>query len=133
MGFGPNSAIFSVVNPAFFAYWTSQAVKKWVQDAALVVFFACFPAFATDISRKDRIPSHPAIAGVNMHPTTDLLDEVQELVWALVDEQATEEQAQRLERLLLDNREARQIYITCMQMHADLHYLLGGKKELFRY
>lgn len=55
-----------------------------------------------------------------------LIDEVQELVWALVDEQATEEHVDRLEQLLLDSDEARRTYVTCMQLHADLYYLLGG-------
>jgi len=55
-------------------------------------------------------------------------DEVQELAWALIDEQATEEQVRRLEELLLENKDAREVYVMCMQMHADLHYLLGGKK-----
>ncbi|MEN6452573.1 MAG: hypothetical protein ABFC96_18945 [Thermoguttaceae bacterium] len=57
----------------------------------------------------------------------DLSDEVQELVWALVDDAATDEQVRRLEELLLENQEARQIYVTCMQMHADLQCLLGAK------
>ncbi len=55
-------------------------------------------------------------------------DEVQELAWALIDEQATEEQVRRLEELLLENKDAREVYVMCMQMHADLHYLLGGHK-----
>ena len=55
-------------------------------------------------------------------------DEVQELVWALIDDYATEEQVQHLEELLLDDPQARHVYVTCMQMHADLHYLLGGKR-----
>ena len=63
-----------------------------------------------------------------MTTTTELSDEVQELVWALIDEQATDGQIYRLEELLLENKEARQIYVMCMQMHADLHYLLGGHR-----
>jgi len=77
---------------------------------------------------KKQFSTRPTTVVFDMHPISDMSDEVQELVWALIDEQATEEQVQRLEQLLLDNREARQIYIACMQMHADLHYLLGGKK-----
>jgi len=63
-----------------------------------------------------------------MERTNDLADEVQELVWALVDEQVTEEQIRHLEELLLENAEARRIYVTCMQMHADLYYLLNDKR-----
>jgi hypothetical protein len=63
-----------------------------------------------------------------MDETNDLLTEVQELAWALVDEQATEKEVRRLERLLLDDEEARRIYIMCMQMHADLHFLLSDRQ-----
>jgi hypothetical protein len=56
-------------------------------------------------------------------------DEVQELVWALVDECATDTQVRRLEELLLENEQARRIYVMCMQMHADLHFLLNGRQE----
>ena len=63
-----------------------------------------------------------------MNQTNNVADEVQELVWAVVDDLATEEQMRRLEELLLDDSEARNIYVTCMQMHADLHFMLGGWK-----
>ena len=56
-----------------------------------------------------------------------LLTEVQELVWALIDEQATDRDVRRLEELLLENDEARKTYVMCMQMHSDLHFLLGGR------
>jgi hypothetical protein len=52
--------------------------------------------------------------------------EVQDLVWAVVDEYATESQISRLEHLVTTNEEARRTYITCMQMHADLCLLLGS-------
>jgi hypothetical protein len=61
-----------------------------------------------------------------MNETNDLLTEVQELVWALLDDQATERDINRLEQLLLDNDDARRAYATCVQMHNDLHSLLGG-------
>ena len=63
-----------------------------------------------------------------MDQTNCLTDEVQELAWALVDDQATDTQVRRLEELLLDDPEARRVYVTCMQMHADLHYLLSDKR-----
>jgi hypothetical protein len=65
-----------------------------------------------------------------MEKMDDLLTEVQELTWAMVDEQANEQDVSRLERLLLDHDEARQTYMTCMQMHADLHFLFSGKPRL---
>jgi hypothetical protein len=63
-----------------------------------------------------------------MNETIDLKAEVQELAWAVIDEQATDSQIRRLEGLLLENGEARRTYVECIQMHADLHYLLGGKR-----
>ncbi len=63
-----------------------------------------------------------------MYETSDMRSEVQELTWALVDEQATESQIRHLEELLLASHEARRAYMMCMQLHADLHYMLGGIK-----
>ena len=63
-----------------------------------------------------------------MTETPDMASEIQELTWALIDEQATESQVRRLEELLLEDHEARQVYVMCMQMHADLHYLLSGRR-----
>ncbi len=53
-------------------------------------------------------------------------DEVEQLVWALVDEVITAEQMQRLEQLLTGGDEARNCYLRCMQMHADLHLMFSG-------
>jgi len=58
----------------------------------------------------------------------DLAAEVQDLVWALVDEQATDGQIHRLEELLLDNDDARRVYWSCMQMHGELYALLSGRQ-----
>jgi len=63
-----------------------------------------------------------------MNQTDDLLTEVQELTWAMIDEQATDRDVERLEKLLLDNDDARQVYVTCVQMHVDLQCLLGGRR-----
>lgn len=62
-----------------------------------------------------------------MNETDEAMSEVQELVWSLIDDQATETQVHRLEELLLEDEEARKTYVMCMQMHADLHFLLGGR------
>ena len=63
-----------------------------------------------------------------MYETSDMRSEVQELTWALVDEQATEGQIRHLEELLLADHEARRVYMMCMQLHADLHYSLGSQR-----
>jgi len=70
----------------------------------------------------------PVAGAFAMNETDDLMTEVQELTWAMIDEEATDGDVERLEKLLLDNDEARQVYVTCVQMHVDLQFLLGGKR-----
>jgi hypothetical protein len=62
-----------------------------------------------------------------MCETSDMSSEVQELTWVLVDEQATEGQVRHLEDLVLEDQEARRVYVTCMQIHTELHYMFSGK------
>jgi len=45
---------------------------------------------------------------------------VHDLTWALVDEFITDEQMKELEGLLLSDSVARDAYIRCIQLHADL-------------
>ncbi len=63
-----------------------------------------------------------------MNSAADLKDEVMDLTWTLLDEEATDSQVRRLEKLLLASGEAREMYARCLQMHVDLHYLIGGKQ-----
>jgi hypothetical protein len=58
-----------------------------------------------------------------MRRTTDVADQVPDLVWSLVDEQATPEQIRHLEELIVGDTKARKTYVLCMQIHADLHCL----------
>jgi len=53
-----------------------------------------------------------------------VVDRVQDLTWALLDECATEEDVALLDNLLLSDASARQSYIACIQLHTDLmgHY-----------
>jgi hypothetical protein len=60
----------------------------------------------------------------------ELSAEIQELTWAMVDDEATDEQVRHLGEMLAEDPEARRIYIMCMQMHADLHYLFGKRPQL---
>jgi hypothetical protein len=64
-----------------------------------------------------------------MANTTTLAAEVTDLVWAFIDERASRSQVRRLEELLLGSPQARRLYVTCMQMHADLCCLLGKKRS----
>ena len=53
-----------------------------------------------------------------------VLERVQELTWALLDEQITDDEMSLLDNLLLSDDGARKRYIECVQLHADLimHY-----------
>jgi len=60
-----------------------------------------------------------------MHDSEQLIEEVQQLVWALVDEVATDEQMRRLESLVVQHAEARKAYVDCMSLHAELHCMFA--------
>jgi hypothetical protein len=63
-----------------------------------------------------------------MNETDDRTAEVQELTWAMIDQQAADSDVERLEKLLLDNAEARNVYVSCLHMHVDLQCLFGDKR-----
>ena len=56
------------------------------------------------------------------HRDPVLNERVQELTWALVDEQITDDEVRLLDNLLLSDDVARQTYIDCVQLHSDLMY-----------
>lgn len=60
-----------------------------------------------------------------MNAPEQLLEQVEELTWALVDDHIDAAQLAELEKLLLDNEVARKTYVECMQMHADLHFMFN--------
>ncbi len=47
---------------------------------------------------------------------------VEDLVWAMLDEQISDHDFHRLEELLRVDQDARQIYLQCVQLHVDLMY-----------
>jgi len=49
-----------------------------------------------------------------------VLDRVQELTWAMVDEQINADEIRLLENLLLSDDQARDTYVHCIQLHTDL-------------
>ena len=53
-----------------------------------------------------------------------VLERVQELTWALVDEEISDDEMTLLDTLLLSDDAARKHYLECVQLHADLmlHY-----------
>ena len=60
-----------------------------------------------------------------MQETERMIEEVQQLVWALVDEAATDGQVRRLESLVLAHPAARRAYVDCVTLHAELHCLFA--------
>ncbi|MGI9429659.1 MAG: hypothetical protein ACR2NM_13440 [Bythopirellula sp.] len=71
----------------------------------------------------------------NQNPQIDsnnsLLDEAEALIWALLDDQIESADIKKLEGLLQENEAVRQRYISCVQMHCDLHEHFGGAKTTF--
>src|SRR4051812_43759197 len=57
-------------------------------------------------SPNERVPNHDAT--------------VQELTWALLDDQIKDDEFRLLENLLLSDEDARKSYLNCVQLHADL-------------
>jgi hypothetical protein len=53
-------------------------------------------------------------------PELTVLDRVQELTWALLDDQITEDDISLLDTLLLTGESARSRYMECVQLHTDL-------------
>lgn len=49
-----------------------------------------------------------------------VLDRVQELTWALLDEGITDDEFSLLDTLLLSDDKARERYVECVQLHTDL-------------
>jgi hypothetical protein len=53
-------------------------------------------------------------------------DRVQELTWALLDEQINDDEFVLLDNLLLSDEKARKSYVGCVQLHADLMSHFGA-------
>ncbi|MEQ8209034.1 MAG: hypothetical protein RH917_04315 [Lacipirellulaceae bacterium] len=49
-----------------------------------------------------------------------LLDEAEQMIWALLDDEIAEQDVKKLETMLADNEAVRQRYIECTQLHVDL-------------
>jgi hypothetical protein len=49
-----------------------------------------------------------------------VLERVQELAWAVIDEVATDDDLRLLDSLLLSDDEAIREYVNCVQLHVDL-------------
>ena len=57
-------------------------------------------------------------------------EDVEDLVWSMLDENITAEDFQRLEGLLGADEDARRLYLECVQLHVDLQQWFNPKAEL---
>jgi hypothetical protein len=69
------------------------------------------------------------ISGGN-DPESTVLERVQELTWAMLDDGISDDEMSLLDTLLLTGENARNRYIECVQLHTDLmaHYAAPSKK-----
>ncbi len=58
-----------------------------------------------------------------------LLDEVEQLIWSLLDDRITDADAERLEALIKSDQQVQQRYLECVQLHTDLFSQLGSIPE----
>jgi hypothetical protein len=56
----------------------------------------------------------------NNHTDDGALDRVQQLTWALLDEQISDDEFAQLNSTLLRDDKSRESYLNCVQLHADL-------------
>ncbi len=52
--------------------------------------------------------------------TDELIDEAEQLIWALLDDRLEKADTVRLETLLKESEQVRDCYLECVQIHADL-------------
>jgi hypothetical protein len=64
-------------------------------------------------------------------PELTALERVQELTWALLDDEITEDDVSLLDTLLLTGESARNRYVECVQLHTDLmtHFANEGESD----
>ena len=114
-------------NPQMRLFPTPVSAMSLGVRQGLLYFYAAASALSSSrgssfggVAYADEI--HSSLSRRLMGKPVHVTDEIEGLVWSLVDEQATDDGASRLAKLLLERPDARQIYVTCMQMHASLCY-----------
>ena len=66
---------------------------------------------------------------MNSSPDKTPTVNVEDLVWAMLDEQISEQEFSRLDELLRDDEEARRLYLQCVQLHVDLASFYAAKDK----
>lgn len=69
------------------------------------------------MSQSDLTPGESAVL---------LLDEAENLIWALLDDQLGDADTARLSELLQNHEEVRRRYVDCVQLHVDLQGHFAG-------
>jgi hypothetical protein len=62
-------------------------------------------------------------------PEVAVLERVQELTWALLDEDISDDEMSLLDTLLLTGESARSRYVECVQLHTDLMVHFDDRKN----
>ena len=58
-----------------------------------------------------------------------ILEEAEQLIWAVLDDQVEKADLERLETLLHQDEQIRKRYIQCVQLHTDLATMLPAEAE----
>lgn len=60
-----------------------------------------------------------------------VLEEAENMIWALLDDRLEAAQSTKLAKLLEENEEVRRRYVECVQLHVDLHdhFAAAGAKS----
>lgn len=70
---------------------------------------------------EERPVSETPLASESLESNSSaLLDEAEQMIWALLDDEIAEQDVKKLETLLAENDAVRQRYIECTQLHVDL-------------
>ena len=65
-----------------------------------------------------------------LEPQPDsILEEAEQLIWAVLDDQVDKADLERLETLLHQDEQIRERYIQCVQLHTDLTTMLPAEGE----
>ena len=66
---------------------------------------------------------------MSQQPGENLLEQAENLIWALLDDEIETADLKQLEGLLRDDETVRERYVECVQMHTDLHQHFGAPLE----
>lgn len=82
-------------------------------------------------------PGGPTEKGRTMKPenadsSEELLEQAEEMIWNLLDDNLPESDAVQLETLIKEHDQIRELYLDCVQLHADLtgHFAKSPKLNL---